>query len=162
MSLGRETFPIKILEAEARQVQNPPLSVPLVWLLPHDAAFQERHGQTLAVLAARGGCDPREIWAALHYRGSVADISLRGALAWIDTRPWEPRSLEAECLVCGGTFKAEAVGDQPDVALVAARTTWWNAHHPSCGFGLRPLEFDAGRWPYTRLRVTFEIGVPTR
>lgn len=62
-------FPVLFTPAERRQFPLCPRDVPLDMVLPHDKQAQANHGgQTLAVLASRGGLDPIELVCVLDDR----------------------------------------------------------------------------------------------
>lgn len=83
--------------------QGLPKSVPWFMVAPHESQAQINHGQSLEVLAERGGLHVIELWALVHHVKSPPD---RPVLAW-------------ESWLCGindlriATVAAELAGEPP-------------------------------------------------
>jgi len=57
-----------------RGKQREPRTVPWSWLAKFSARIQCNHGQTLELLARRGGLSPTEIWLAAHDQKYTAPV----------------------------------------------------------------------------------------
>ncbi len=89
-------FPVLNQQSCKRELRKTmPVSVPWDFVEKFRVRAGLNHGQSLEVLASRGGLSPEEMWLAAHDYGLFkVNIDEQSAIDWLYNESGEPRSIE--------------------------------------------------------------------